>query len=88
MMVASRGAMMTVMPQTLVGSGTDYLMLTPDDSEGGPPQFLLAELRLDGLSASVRVVQNYATGFRDLADFFQQQADDWKGCVCGNRRRS
>jgi hypothetical protein len=39
----------------------------------------------DGLSASGRVVHNYATGFEDLADFFQKQADDWRGWA-GTRR--
>jgi hypothetical protein len=36
----------------------------------------VADLRLDGLAASVTVVHHYATGFRDLADFFEKQAQD------------
>lgn len=62
-----------------IGSEPNYLLLTADDSAGGTPQFLVAELHLDGLSATGRVVNNYATGFEDLADFLQQQSDDWRG---------
>jgi hypothetical protein len=77
--------MMVVMPKVLVGSDPNYLLLTAEDSAGRAPQFLVAELHLDGLSASGRIVHNYATGFEDLADFFQQQADDWRGWA-GTRR--
>lgn len=70
---------MTAMPQALVGSGRDILRLTADDPTGAPPQSLVAELQLNGLSAVAPVVSNYATGFTDLADFFQRQADDWRG---------
>ncbi|HEY0691534.1 MAG TPA: DUF6228 family protein [Kribbella sp.] len=73
------------MAMVRVGSDPNYLLLTADDSAGGAPQFLVAELHLDGLSASGRVVHNYATGFEDLADFFQRQADDWRGWA-GTRR--
>jgi hypothetical protein len=43
------------------------------------PQHVTAELRCDGLAAKRRVVHNYASGFEDLADFFGQLADDWRG---------
>jgi len=65
--------------QTRIGSDQDFLQLTADAAEDGPPQFLLAELQLRGLSASVRVVHSYATGFADLAEFFQCLAEDWRG---------
>lgn len=71
--------MMMVMPEVRIGSDPNYLLLTADDPAGGALQFLVAELHLDGLSASGRVVNNYATGFEDLADFLQEQADDWRG---------
>jgi hypothetical protein len=77
--------MMVVMPEMRIGSDPDYLLLTTDDSVGGAPEFLVAELHLGGLSASARVVNNYATGFEDLADFLQQLADDWRGWE-GTRR--
>ena len=67
------------MSQARVGSGAELLLLKSDDSGGGPPQFLLAELQLQGLSAAARIVHPYATGFEDLADFFQRLADDWRG---------
>jgi Family of unknown function (DUF6228) len=61
-----------------VGVGA-CLRLTPDDISPGKPQYVLAELRCDGLTASRRVVHNYASGFTDLADFFDQLAKDWRG---------
>ncbi|MFI7117380.1 DUF6228 family protein [Amycolatopsis sp. NPDC049868] len=67
------------MIQARIGSDHDFLRLTADAAEGGPPRFLLAELQLHGLSASVRVVQHYASGFADLAEFFQRHVDDWRG---------
>ncbi|EME60886.1 DUF6228 family protein [Amycolatopsis decaplanina] len=67
------------MIKTRIGSNHDFLQLTADVAEGGPPRFLLAELQLHGLSASVRVVHCYATGFADLAGFFQCHVDDWRG---------
>jgi hypothetical protein len=54
-------------------------MLSPDDTAWGPPQAVIAELHLDGLSAQARVVNSYANGFQDLATFFQRLADDWRG---------
>jgi hypothetical protein len=62
-----------------IGTGARYLLLTPLDPMDAPPQSLAAELHLDGLTASVVVVHHYASGFRDLDDFFEQQAQDWRG---------
>ncbi|WP_245192004.1 DUF6228 family protein [Amycolatopsis azurea] len=67
------------MTQTRIGSNHDFLQLTVDAAESGPPLYLLAELQLHGLSASVQVVHSYVTGFADLAEFFQQHVDDWRG---------
>ncbi|MBE1579413.1 DUF6228 family protein [Amycolatopsis roodepoortensis] len=67
------------MNQTRIGSGHEYLRLTAEAADGGPPQSLLAELRLRDLSASVEVSHHYATGFADLAEFFRRHADDWRG---------
>ncbi|OLZ58064.1 DUF6228 family protein [Amycolatopsis keratiniphila] len=67
------------MIQARIGSGHEFLRLTADVAENGPPESLLAELRLHGLSASVQVVHHYATGFADLAEFFQRHVDDWRG---------
>jgi hypothetical protein len=67
------------MPDVKIGTDDKHLMLTPLDPMDAPPQFLTAELHLDGLTASVAVVHNYASGFQDLADFFEQQAQDWRG---------
>lgn len=60
-------------------SGNDYLRFTADESSSNPPEYLGAELHADGLSASREVTAHYATGFRDLADFFQRLATDWRG---------
>lgn len=62
-----------------VGSEHQRLTLTPDVAVGGVPQFLVAELQLDGLTASARVAHNYATGFADLAEFFDLLERDWRG---------
>ncbi|AIG79137.1 Hypothetical protein AJAP_31575 [Amycolatopsis japonica] len=67
------------MIQARIGSDHDFLRLTADGFDDGAPQYLLAELRLQGLSASVQVVHHYATGFADLAEFFQQHVNDWRG---------
>jgi hypothetical protein len=62
-----------------IGDDHDYLRLVPDEPTGGSPQYLLAELRVQGLSASRRVVHHYATGFADLADFFGRLERHWTG---------
>lgn len=71
--------MMVHMPDVKIGTDDKYLLLTPLDPMDAPPQSLVAELQLDGLTASVIVVHHYASGFQDLADFFDQHAQDWRG---------
>ncbi|MGH9198400.1 MAG: DUF6228 family protein, partial [Acidimicrobiia bacterium] len=72
-------AMISFMDTVLVGSPTEYLRLTSEDSGSGAPEQLEAELHVDGLSASRTVFYGYTTGFRDLADLFGQLATDWRG---------
>lgn len=72
-------AMIARMPDVKIGTDDKHLLLTPLDPMDAPPQSLEAALRLEGLTASVVVVHHYASGFRDLADFFEQQAQDWRG---------
>ena len=67
------------MPDVKIGTDDMCLLLTPLDPPDAPPQSLTAELHLDGLAASVVVVHHYASGFRDLVHFFEQQAQDWRG---------
>ena len=62
-----------------LGSSSEYLSLSSDDAAAGPPQTLVAELRVDNLSATHAVVNHYATGFTDLANFFAAMATDWRG---------
>jgi hypothetical protein len=61
-----------------VGVGV-CLRLTPEDISPGRPQYIIAELRCDGLTASRRVVHHYASGFTDLANFFDQLTLGWRG---------
>ncbi len=67
------------MPDVKIGTDDNHLLLSQLDPLDAPPQSLVAELCLDGLTASVIVVHNYASGFQDLADFFEQHAHDWRG---------
>jgi hypothetical protein len=67
------------MADVRIGTDDNQLLLRSLDPVDAPPQYLAAELHLDGLTASVVVVQHYASGFRDLDDFFEQQAQDWRG---------
>lgn len=68
------------MKTIVIGTEAEGLSLTPDDDESlGAPQFLVADLRSEGLTATRGVVNNYATGFEDLAEFFEGIADDWRG---------
>jgi hypothetical protein len=62
-----------------IGADHDCLRLVPDGSADGSPQYLLAELRVQGLSASRRVVHHYSTGFADLVDFFRGLEEHWTG---------
>ena len=61
-----------------IGSGSDHLRLSaePDDPA---LDFLIADLSVDGLSATKRVYAHAASGWRELADFFAGLAADWRG---------
>ena len=60
------------MTATLIGTTIEGLSLIPDDDESlGAPQFVVADLRSQGLAAQCRIVNKYATGFEDLAEFFE-----------------
>jgi len=48
----------------------------PDDPALGS---LVADVSVDGLSATKRVYSHYATGWRELAEFFASLAADWRG---------
>jgi hypothetical protein len=61
-----------------IGSSDSYLVLTPDESEA-IVQTVSAELSSSGLRAIRTVVHSYSTGFADLANFFDQLAQDWRG---------
>ncbi|HEX9520221.1 MAG TPA: DUF6228 family protein [Streptosporangiaceae bacterium] len=61
-----------------IGSADDYLLLTSDESDP-IVQTLTAELSSSGLRAIRTVVHSYRTGFADLADFFAQLEQDWRG---------
>jgi hypothetical protein len=67
------------MSDVKIGADHEHLLLRRLDPMDAPPQSLAAELHLDGLTAPVGVVHHYASGFRGLADFFEQQAQDWRG---------
>ena len=68
------------MTRLRIGTDHEGLSLTPDaEFTGAPPDVLQADLNLTGLAVTVRVVQHYATGFIDLADFFDRLARDWRG---------
>lgn len=68
-----------LMAAAQIGDDHDYLRLVPEEPTGGSPKYLLAELRIRGLSASRRVVHHYATGFADLAEFFCWLERHWTG---------
>lgn len=61
-----------------IGSASDHLRLSaePDDAA---LDYLVADLTVHGLSASKRVYAHYASGWRELADFFGGLAADWRG---------
>jgi hypothetical protein len=67
------------MPDVKIGTDDRHLLLTRLDPRDAPLASIAAELRLEGLAASVIVVHHYASGFQDLADFFQRHAQDWRG---------
>jgi Family of unknown function (DUF6228) len=64
----------------IVGRENAGLLL--QDVERGPNDeiwYVGVRLRVDGLDAPLRVSSHYATGFDDLAGFFQGLAADWRG---------
>lgn len=62
-----------------LGSSTAHLRLSSDGPPAGPPQTLVAELRVDSLAATLTVGSHYATGFSDLAALFAAMETDWRG---------
>ena len=70
--------MMCRMPEVRIGSAVECLSLAPEPPVG-PPELVIATLRLDGLEATRQVVGNYVSGFQDLADFFAELAANWRG---------
>jgi hypothetical protein len=77
-MLVAAGCQDCAMNVVQVGVGA-CLRLTADDISLGRPQYVIAEIRCDGLAASRRIVHHYASGFTDLADFFDQLSRDWRG---------
>ena len=74
------------MTTVALGSGPAQLLLTPVVEHGSAvPHSLTAQLRLDSLLATQTVEQHYASGFADLASFFESLANDWRGWA-GPRR--
>lgn len=61
-----------------IGSADDYLLLTPDESDP-IVQTVIAELSSNALRVIRTVFHSYSTGFADLADFFAQLEQDWRG---------
>lgn len=61
-----------------IGSPSDHLRLS---AEPGDPalDYLVAHVSVDGLSATKKVYAHYATGWRELAEFFKGLAVDWRG---------
>jgi uncharacterized protein DUF6228 len=62
-----------------IGDEDQGLRLVAEDARGHAPDYVLAELRSGGLSATRRVFHGYTTGFQDLASFFAALAEDWRG---------
>lgn len=61
-----------------IGSASDHLRLSPEPDDP-TLDYLVADLSVEGLSATKRVYALYATGRRELADFFAGLATDWRG---------
>ena len=61
-----------------IGPASERLRLSaePDDPA---LDYLVADLSVDGLSATKSVYAHYASGWRELADFFAGLATDWRG---------
>ena len=66
------------MTSVRIGSADDYLLLTEDESDP-IVRTVIAELSSSGLRAIRTVVHSYSTGFADLAGFFAQLEQDWRG---------
>ncbi|HEY0904029.1 MAG TPA: DUF6228 family protein [Marmoricola sp.] len=66
------------MDQVVIGSGSECLRLAPEPDDP-TLDYLVADLTLDGLTATKRVYSHYASGWRDLAAFFRGLATDWRG---------
>lgn len=66
------------MAELRIGHSNSYLLLTPDDLDPVGPT-VTAELSSNGLRAIHAVVHSFSTGFADLAEFFDQLAQDWRG---------
>jgi hypothetical protein len=61
-----------------IGTADECLLLALEPAVGAL-QRLIATFRLDGLSASIVVANHPDSGFRNLVEFFQRLADDWRG---------
>jgi hypothetical protein len=61
-----------------IGSASERVRLSvePDDLA---LDYLVADLSVEGLSATKRVYAHYASGWRELAEFFAGLAIDWRG---------
>ncbi len=65
--------------RVVVGPVQGFLALA-SPAEAGIARTALVEIHThDGLFASRTVQQDYASGFADLADYFERLAQDWKG---------
>lgn len=67
--------MMTCMSEALIGSASEHLLLT-SDVEQGAPESLEVTLQFDGLTATASV---YGYQFQDLADYFAELENAWRG---------
>ena len=63
-----------------IGSPSEHLRLRADSGDLAL-DYLLADLSVDGLSATKRVYAHYASGWRELAGFFGAMATDWRGWI-------
>jgi hypothetical protein len=61
-----------------IGSVSGHLRLSPERDEPTLDYFV-ANLVDDGLSATKRVYAHYASGWRELAAFFEGLVTDWRG---------
>ena len=61
-----------------LGSASEHLLLSLEP-DGPALAYLVADLSVDGMSATKKVYSHYASGWRELADFFAGLAADWRG---------